>query len=213
LNEYDNLLKQAKLEVNSALTSTAKKFIPKMYDALRNENPNITSKDARDRIEKDCVGIWGKRTILNALPDEAKDQKKQKAGRLRQKGVKSAAFSAAQSSEEKKKEITIDTQGRTIENETPSSTSLPSMSFVSNRDNEGGCASNNDYNKLENIDHLLHFEFALASDEISNYIFFSSDKNIWFNGTLDKISGKVITASIGRMSQYTPNESANGDES
>jgi hypothetical protein len=52
-----------------------------MYDALRTEDSNLSPEDARDRIEKDCLGIWSKRTILDALPDEAKDLKKQKAGR------------------------------------------------------------------------------------------------------------------------------------
>ena len=69
---------------------TAKEYIPKMYLALRDENPNFTPEDARDRIEKDCVNIWSKRTILDALPDEAKDLKKQKAGRLSQNEVNSA---------------------------------------------------------------------------------------------------------------------------
>jgi hypothetical protein len=182
-----------------------------MYYALREEK--LSPEDARDKIEKDCVGIWSKRTLLDALPDEAKDLKKQKAGRLRQKELSCAANSAAQSSEENKKKVTIDTQGRTIENEIPPSTSLPYMSFTSNRNNEERCTPNNDHNKLENLDHLLQFEFALGSNEIFNHIFFSSDKDIWFSGTLDKITGKVITASIGRMSQYTPNVSGKGDGS
>lgn len=53
--------------------------------ALRTDDSNLSTEDARDRIEKDCVGIWSKRTILDALPDEAKARKKQKAGRLSQK--------------------------------------------------------------------------------------------------------------------------------
>jgi hypothetical protein len=31
-----------------------------MYDALINESKDISSEDARDRIEKDCFGIWAK---------------------------------------------------------------------------------------------------------------------------------------------------------
>jgi hypothetical protein len=53
-----------------------------MYQALSNENVNISPQDARDRIEKDCFGIWRRRTILDAMPDEAKNLEKQKAGRL-----------------------------------------------------------------------------------------------------------------------------------
>jgi hypothetical protein len=94
LTEYDILLQKAK-EAAEQFRSTAKAFIPKMYCALRNEDPNISPEDARDRIEKDCFGIWSKRTILDALPDEAKNKEKQKAGRLRQQEHNSAAFSAA----------------------------------------------------------------------------------------------------------------------
>ena len=38
-----------------------------MYNALMDENKNISPQDARDRIEKDCVGIWSKRTILDQV--------------------------------------------------------------------------------------------------------------------------------------------------
>ena len=92
MTKYDDLLLEAKIKAE-AYRSTARVFIPKMYNALRDEDPNITSQDARDRIEKDCLGIiWEKRTILDALPDEAKNPEKQKAGRLRQKKQDSAAF-------------------------------------------------------------------------------------------------------------------------
>jgi hypothetical protein len=49
-----------------------------MYNALINENKDISPEDARDRIEKDCFGIWAKRRYypLDALPDEAKNRKK-----------------------------------------------------------------------------------------------------------------------------------------
>jgi uncharacterized membrane protein len=47
-------------------------------------------------------------TIIEALPDEAKDLKKQKASRLRKKQQDSAAVSAALSSARNKKEIVID---------------------------------------------------------------------------------------------------------
>lgn len=84
LAEYDDLLQAARYYA-AEFRSTAKELIPKMYSALRNEDPNISPEDIRDRIEKDCAGIWSKRTILDALPNEAKNPEKQKAGRLRQK--------------------------------------------------------------------------------------------------------------------------------
>ena len=114
--EYDELLEQVH-NIGTAHRSKARQYIPKMYWALRNENSNLTPEDARDRIETDCVDIWSKRTILDALPDEAKDLEKQKAGRLSQKKANSAAVSAAPEKKEEE-EIMIDTQGKPIENAT-----------------------------------------------------------------------------------------------
>ena len=94
MGEYDDLLDEAKSKA-AAYMSTARVYIPKMYNALMSENKNISPQDARDRIEKDCVDIWSRRTILDALPDEAKNQEKQKSGRQGQKKRSSAAFSAA----------------------------------------------------------------------------------------------------------------------
>src|SRR5215471_6658613 len=111
VGEYDDLLDEAKSKA-AAYMSTAKVYIPKMYNALMSENKNISPQDARDRIEKDCVGIWSRRTILDALPDEAKNQEKRKSGRLGQKKRSSAAFSAAP--EAGAVPIILDTNGRPI---------------------------------------------------------------------------------------------------
>jgi hypothetical protein len=78
------------LTISSRCSSTAREYVPKMYQALRKENHEIPPAEARDRIEKDCVGIWSKRTIL-----DAKNPEKQKPGRLGQTKRNSAAFSAA----------------------------------------------------------------------------------------------------------------------
>jgi hypothetical protein len=71
---YDQLLKEAKAKAE-AFALTALEYIPKMYYALRTEEPNLSPDDARDGIQKDCVGIWSKRTIVDALPDEARSKK------------------------------------------------------------------------------------------------------------------------------------------
>ena len=110
MGKYDDLLEEAKSRA-AAYISTAKLYIQKMYNALMDENKNISPEDARDRIEKDCVGIWSKRTILDALPDEAKNREKQKSGRLGQKKRNFAAVSAAP---EPGTAIIIDTNGRPI---------------------------------------------------------------------------------------------------
>jgi hypothetical protein len=111
VGKYDDLLEEANSKA-AAYISTAKLYIPKMYDALMKESQNISPEDARDRIEKDCVGIWSKRTILDALPDEAKNREKQKSGRLGQKKRNFAAVSAAP--KPRTAAIIIDTNGKPI---------------------------------------------------------------------------------------------------
>jgi hypothetical protein len=76
---YVELLAEVRTKVENFLASTANEYIPKMYYALRNENRDMSVQDARKRIQKDCTGIWTRRTIIHVLPDEAKDPKKQKA--------------------------------------------------------------------------------------------------------------------------------------
>jgi hypothetical protein len=112
MTSYDILLDEARTKA-ATFRATAKEYIPRMYDALRSEDHDMSPEDARDRIQKDCINIWSRRTILDSLPDEAKDPEKQKAGRLRQKKRNCAAFSAAPISEDTK-EILIGAHGSSV---------------------------------------------------------------------------------------------------
>jgi len=272
LSNYDDLLEEARTKAE-AFRSSAKEYIPKMYKALRNENPNISPEDARDRIEKDCVGIWVKRTILDALPDEAKNQEKQKAGRLRQKEHNSAAFSAAPSleKEEKKKMVVAAIQGKSIEEDIPltsdisesnnsrsvvdaanansTQTGLEKQINVSELKECSSCqelkaenielrealrkvtrlttadqisqpssSSDNSIQMENNSSNILYFEFALPLEDVRQYILRSFNvykirDQIWFNGTIDKSTGKVLTATTGRKSQQSTIEDSSKDHS
>lgn len=68
MTEYDDLLAEAKEKVSIL----AKDYIPRLYDALMKE-PNMTPKDAGERIKKDLADKWSRDTIYENLPDEAKD--------------------------------------------------------------------------------------------------------------------------------------------
>jgi len=118
MSEYDDLLAEAKAKAE-AFRATVRHSIPRIYRVLLNENPNLSPADARIRIKKDCLSIWSRRTIIDALPEEAKDPKKQKAGRLGQKKQYSAAVSAAQNQQVQKQIIAV-TDGSTIVKETTS---------------------------------------------------------------------------------------------
>jgi hypothetical protein len=70
---YDDLLTKAR--------GSAKYWVPQLCEALRKENPEMTPNDIRDTIKKDCISIWQRGTITDALPDEYKDKTRQKVGR------------------------------------------------------------------------------------------------------------------------------------
>jgi hypothetical protein len=135
-----------------------------------------------------------KRTIIEALPDEAKDPKKQKASRLRKQQY-SAAVSAALSSARNKKEIVIDIDGKVVGNNRPFLTSTLS--------NLSALSDNGDDNQLQNHS-LIPFEFSLPVHYVLGYLIpivpkkQHKEEQMWFSGVLDKNTGEVISASIGR---------------
>jgi hypothetical protein len=197
LSEYDDLLEELKRKVDAFRRTTAKEYIPNMYRALRNQYPSLSPQDARERIERDCFGIWEERTILDALPDEAKDLKKQKAGRLRQKKANSAAVAAAQFTEKKVK-VMIDTEGKSIDNSIPQ----PNTTLMSSNDPPSPSADN--HNQVQNNGDLVNFEFFIPMQEVWDYIFplicgkESGAYPICFTGVLDRRTRQVIFPAIGK---------------
>jgi hypothetical protein len=206
LTEYDKLLEEARAK-EQAFSSTAIEYVPKMYLALRNENPNHTPKDTRVRIEKDWVGVWSKRTILDALPDEAKDLEKQKAGRKSQKEANSAAVSAALKKKKEEEQIMIDTQGKPIEKEIPSLALLTTTTLMSTIDDPSPSSDNNGSLSQNDDNHLWHLEYCFRLKYVSDIIFsleFGKDNReylICFEGVFDRRTHKVISATLaGRIS-------------
>lgn len=238
MTNYDELLLEAKTTLKTFQRTTAQNYIPRMYQSLRIEN--LTPKDAKDRIQKDCRGMWVKRTILEVLPDEAKDIKKQKAGRLRQKEPKSAALAAAPEA----KEILSDVRGRAIDNSaSPNEIIVESVVKSSdglNRPNrcirppiecrncsesafriteleqalrettqvtrasEINFSSRDNFSQQEDNNAMTPFEFWLPLEDVRKYILatFNLSKNkdkLWFNGTLNRQTGIVVAANIGRI--------------
>lgn len=82
-DEYKILLERAKLGTNNAVSNTwrecAKLYVPQLYKCLRNNGypPN----NAAVIVKDDAKSIWTLDHVLEFLPDEGKDAKRQKAGR------------------------------------------------------------------------------------------------------------------------------------
>lgn len=254
MTSYDDLLKEVRTRVADIQKLTSREFIPRMYTELCNENSGITPEDARDRIETDCVGVWSKRTILDALPEETKDPKRQKAGRLRQKKSNSAALTAAPES----REILIDTQGRGIHNNpSPNSTSVGSIkkqfknhaivntvtgqrsitppllecpncskSDIKIRELEDALSKATLPTRASDImgssseheeDLVVHFEFELHLEDVRGHILSTFNLNkskdiLWFNGVLNRLTGRVVATNIGRSNPQTEQETPQGEQ-
>ncbi|MGB8934202.1 MAG: hypothetical protein WCC17_03740 [Candidatus Nitrosopolaris sp.] len=56
MTKYDNLLEEVGKKV-TAFQAVAKKYIPRMYEALRNEDPHISPQDARDGSRKTALAF------------------------------------------------------------------------------------------------------------------------------------------------------------
>src|SRR5919108_1052744 len=77
LSHYDEVLQEARQKGELI----ANKYIFELYTILRDEE-HLPPEDCRAKIEQDCVDLWSKATIRKFLPEEAKNPKKSKAGRL-----------------------------------------------------------------------------------------------------------------------------------
>ena len=126
---------------------------------------------------------------------------KQKAGRQRTKNKiqNSAAMTAAPKLEEK---IVIDTFGNIVSDNEASHLESDNNFTTDNRHKEN-LAENHDNNLNEQ---LLDFEFCLKFKEIQQHMAPLFNKigwngDVWFHGKINKNSGQVVEANIGRNSQ------------
>jgi LPS O-antigen subunit length determinant protein (WzzB/FepE family) len=91
LSHYDDVLR----ELRQKGQILANKYIVELYNILRDEE-KLSPQDCRSKIEHDCIDLWSKATIRKYLSPEAKDTKKQKAGKLGGEKKKEVQLLAAQ---------------------------------------------------------------------------------------------------------------------
>jgi hypothetical protein len=77
LRHYDEVLDEARKKGELI----ANKYIFELYVILRDEE-HLPPADCRAKIEHDCIDLWSKATIRKFLPDEAKNPRKSKAGKI-----------------------------------------------------------------------------------------------------------------------------------
>jgi len=206
MSRYDDFLKQLK----EAHKTTAQMAIKQLYLLLKEDDPNLSNDDMYDRILKDCLVIWARATIIENMPDELKDSERQEAGRRGAEAKKKllrvtndgnvARDAPANSNLFEQKQIESQTleQGSTKRDNTSSTIVDKEVDDypISKMDNP---ASSSSHNKG-----LLHFEFSLRVQDVLGYLMpiipkkGHEEDQMWFSGVLDKSTGKVISAAIGR---------------
>jgi hypothetical protein len=90
-SHYDDVLE----ELRQKGQKLANQYIVELYNILRDEE-KLPPEDCREQIEHDCLDLWSRATIRKYLPPEAKDAKKQKAGRAGGEKKKELQLLAAQ---------------------------------------------------------------------------------------------------------------------
>jgi hypothetical protein len=77
MSHYEEVLYEARKKGETI----ANKYIFELYTILREEE-HLPPEDCRAKIEQDCMDLWSKATIMKFLPNEAKNPKKSKAGKV-----------------------------------------------------------------------------------------------------------------------------------
>ena len=77
MSHYDEVLYEARKKGETI----ANKYIFELYTILMEEE-HLPPEDCRAKIEQDCMDLWSKTTIRKFLPEEAKNPKKSKAGKI-----------------------------------------------------------------------------------------------------------------------------------
>jgi hypothetical protein len=77
MSRYDEVLSELKEKGHKL----ANQYIVELYTILKDEE-RLPPEDCRAKIEHDCLDLWSKATIRKCLPPEARDPKKQIAGRI-----------------------------------------------------------------------------------------------------------------------------------
>src|SRR5215467_11012720 len=78
MSKYDDCLRRLKDDHRITVSAATSN----LYKCLKLEEPEMSKDDMYDRIMKDCLSIgWQKGSIQNNMPDELKDEERQKSGK------------------------------------------------------------------------------------------------------------------------------------
>ena len=206
MSRYDDFLKQLKEDHKT----TAKMAIKRLYLLLKEDDPNLSNDDMYDRILKDCLVIWARATVIENMPDELKDSERQEAGRRGAEAKKKllrvtndgnvARDVPANSNLVEQKQIESQTleQGSTKRDNTSSTIVDKEVDDypISNVDNPVSSSSRTRVSYHLNFQFEYKMSWAIYIPVIRKK--YHNEERVWFSGVLDKSTGEVISAAIGR---------------
>ena len=206
MSRYDDFLKQLKEDHKT----TAQMAIKWLYLLLKEDDPNLSNDDMYDRILKDCLVIWARATVIENMPDELKDSERQEAGR--------------RGAEAKKKLLRVTNDGN-VARDAPANSNLFEQKQIESQTLEQGSTKRDNTSSVivdKEVDDyqiskigqscffiihnegLIPFEFPIRVQDVLGYLIpiirkkEHKEDQVWFNGVLDKSTGEVISAAIGR---------------
>ena len=77
-SEYNNLLEA----LRNRRKNEARTEIPRFFDALRKEDPNMLPSEIKKKVERDMREFWAQKTIILYTPEQYKQTAKVKAGKM-----------------------------------------------------------------------------------------------------------------------------------
>jgi hypothetical protein len=168
-SKYDQLLEQAR--------GSAKYWIPKLCEALRRESSEMSNGDIRERVTNDCLPIWQKSTIRDALPDQYKQKEKAQAGKKgRQKQLEQARGTVTITEEpqvpvrlraENGSDPLTGQKPHTFDRRSSEGMVTPLQSQLNNTNQEPQETKNEKRQNIEEVPHLDSEEAELVKDDVT----------------------------------------------
>jgi hypothetical protein len=187
-SHYEIVLAELKLKREKL----AKKYIPKLYRILRNEE-HLPSEECRAKVQRDCGDMWAEDTIRKHLPAEAKNEVRRKAGKI--------------SAEVRKKQRNEESSSANVSDAGQSSLILRTNSdgdnFAGSNPTESGSVGRKEQESktFHDSDANLTFKLSLLDDDVWHHIInhhLESGKGslLWITGVINTETRKIVSASI-----------------
>jgi hypothetical protein len=187
-SHYEIVLAELKLKREKL----AKKYIPKLYRILRNEE-HLPSEECRAKVQRDCGDMWAEDTIRKHLPAEAKNEVRRRAGKI----------SAEVKKRQRDKESLSTNVGNFGESSFVLRTNGDGDNFVGLNPTENGSVGRKEQESrtFRDSDTHLTFKLSLLDNDVwdhmvDHHIGRGKGSLLWITGVINTQTRKIVSASI-----------------